>query len=77
MEFIRDWGDSECPTCHRVDDQRIVYNQFFQGRQIFLFVCNVCGEWVQVSLSCEPVERIKPEMQRRLKEPDYGTTWER
>jgi len=76
MEFIRYLGDLKCPTCHRIEDDRVVCNQFFEGRQIYLYVCRNCGEWVSPDLGCEPAGRIPPEVRERLKKPDYGTNWQ-
>jgi hypothetical protein len=75
MEFIRYSGDLQCPACREVENNRIVYNQFLDGSQIYLFVCGRCKEWIRVDFGCEPAGTISADLRRRLKDPDYGSNW--
>jgi len=74
MEFIRHKGDLRCSGCGEIEANRIVYNQFFKGKQIHLFVCR-CGEWTWAHIGFEAGDSVPKDTRLLLKAPDYGTNW--
>ncbi len=55
MEFIKHKGELQCsnPLCNRVNDRRVIYYCWDEGKQIYWFVCADCGEWTKLSFGYE------------------------
>ena len=86
MEFIKHKGELQCSNsrCNQVNDQRVVYYCWNDGRQIYWFVCPDCGEWTRLSFGLEengvfdPAIRTRNDKVRKFN-PDspkqYGRIW--
>jgi Fe2+ or Zn2+ uptake regulation protein len=83
MEFIRHKGDLQCsnPRCNEVEDQRVIYYCFNEGKQVYWFVCGKCNEWTKLTFGYEEIGPLALALWKRnakiqnfdLKQ--YGTNW--